>query len=53
MDQTELEEARWFSREELVQMLLHEHPNGLFIPPRQAIAHHLLKTWVLRTAFPQ
>uniref|UniRef100_A0A2C9LAL5 NAD-capped RNA hydrolase NUDT12 n=1 Tax=Biomphalaria glabrata TaxID=6526 RepID=A0A2C9LAL5_BIOGL len=45
IDKDELEEARWFSRAEIAQMLAGQHPDGLFIPPSQAIAHQLIKSW--------
>jgi len=41
----ELEDARWFSREEVGLMFRKAHPQGLFCPPRLAIAHHLLAAW--------
>ncbi|XP_041365582.1 LOW QUALITY PROTEIN: NAD-capped RNA hydrolase NUDT12-like [Gigantopelta aegis] len=50
LDEKELEDARWFSRPEVAQMLAHQHPGGLFVPPSQAIAHHLIKHWVSRMA---
>lgn len=51
IDTKELRSARWFDRSELVDMLVHEHPDKLFVPPREAIAHQLLKSWVMQTAF--
>jgi NAD+ diphosphatase len=45
VDREELEDARWFSREEVRLMLRREHPDGLFAPPPVAIAHHLLREW--------
>lgn len=50
LDEDEMEDARWFSRPEVVQMLTHQHPQGLSVPPEQAIAHQIIKTWVRRTA---
>ncbi|CAG5116587.1 unnamed protein product, partial [Candidula unifasciata] len=47
VDNNELEDARWFSRPEVSQMLAQQHPDGLFVPPRQAIAHQLIKSWIL------
>src|SRR5215213_2619758 len=38
-----LEDARWFAREELVEMLENRHPQGLKVPKRAAIAHHLIR----------
>ncbi|XP_060569249.1 NAD-capped RNA hydrolase NUDT12-like [Ruditapes philippinarum] len=50
LDPEEMEDARWFGRPEVVQMLTHQHPQGLFVPPEQAVAHQIIKTWVRRTA---
>ena len=47
-DLEELEDARWFSREEAAQMLARTHADGLFAPPSSAIAHHLLRRFVQR-----
>lgn len=46
VDLTELEDARWFSRDEAAQMLKREHPDGLLGPHPFAIAHHLLGRWL-------
>jgi NAD+ diphosphatase len=43
-DQTELEEVRWFSKEETAQLLKGEL-EGVFCPPSLAIAHQLIKAW--------
>ena len=40
----ELEDARWFSRDELRAMLENRHPDGLKIPPPMAIANHLVRS---------
>jgi len=50
VDRTELEDARWFTREECAAMLLRQHPQGLTCPPPVAIAHHILRGWVERGA---
>ena len=43
-DETELDDVRWFSREEVASSLSGE---GAFIaPPQQAIAYHLLQWWI-------
>ena len=47
MDPDELEDARWFSREEARAMLEGRHPEGLMAPQPLAIAHHILKDWVM------
>lgn len=41
----ELEDARWFSREEVRQMLKQSHPEGFFVPGPFAIAHHLIRNF--------
>ena len=43
-DQTELEEVRWFTRED-ARMLLAGEIQGAWAPPPLAIAHHLVKAW--------
>lgn len=44
-DLTELEDCRWFSRDEVRLALERQHPDGIFVPPSGAIAHHLLRAW--------
>jgi len=46
IDQEELEDARWFDREELAAMLTRRHPQGLTTPPPVAIAHHIIRSFV-------
>jgi len=46
VDRTELEDARWFDKDEVVTMLMREHPDGLTTPPPMAIAHHIIRAWV-------
>jgi NAD+ diphosphatase len=46
VDRMELEDARWFSRDEAAQMLKREHQGGLFGPHPFAIAHHLVGRWL-------
>ena len=46
IDTTELEDARWFSREETAAMIVRRHPQGLITPPPSAIAHHIIRAWV-------
>ncbi len=45
VDRVELEDARWFSREETIALLQRRHPARLTAPTPMAIAHHLLKRW--------
>jgi NAD+ diphosphatase len=47
VDRGELEDARWFDREEVAAMLARSHPAGLTTPPTVAIAHHIIRAWVL------
>jgi NAD+ diphosphatase len=47
LDGEELEDGRWFTRHEAVQMLRKQHPDGLFCPPRSAIANTLLWAWAV------
>lgn len=42
VDHEELEDARWFTRDEARLMLARTHPDGLMGPAPMAIAHHLL-----------
>jgi len=49
-DQTELEEVRWFRREQLRAILNGDSPGwgdieGVGVPPPFAIAHQLMKAW--------
>jgi NAD+ diphosphatase len=46
IDRTELDDARWFDREEVASMLLQRHPGGLGTPPTVAIAYHIIRAWV-------
>jgi NAD+ diphosphatase len=46
IDRSELDDARWFDREEVASMLLHRHPDGLTTPPSMAIAYHIIRAWV-------
>lgn len=46
IDHDELEDARWFTRDEVRAMLSGTHPDGLIAPPPIAIAHALMRFWV-------
>jgi NAD+ diphosphatase len=46
IDRAELDDARWFEREEVATMLLRCHPDGLTTPPTMAIAYHIIRAWV-------
>ena len=43
IDEEELEDCRWFTRDEVIMMIEKRHPQGLMIPPRLAIANHLIR----------
>ena len=45
VDRTELEDARWFTRDEVLAMFKDAHPQGYRSPNGIAIAHHLLGQW--------
>jgi len=45
-DLGELEDCRWFFRDEVRSMLERGHAGGLITPPGGAIAHHLIRSWV-------
>jgi NAD+ diphosphatase len=46
VDRDELEDARWFTRDEVASMLMRNHPQGLTCPPGVAIAYHIMRAWV-------
>jgi NAD+ diphosphatase len=46
MDREELEDARWFSKEEARLMVEGRHPDNLSAAAPIAIAHHLIRGWV-------
>ena len=41
----ELEDARWFRKDEVEAMLMRQH-EGLTTPPPVAIAHHIIRSFV-------
>ena len=45
IDAAEIEEARWFHRDEVREALAGE-TSKLIVPPPFAVAHHLIRTWV-------
>jgi len=49
VDRNELEDARWFDRNEARSMLEGTHPRSLTGPHSVAIAHHLIANWVQKT----
>lgn len=45
-DLTELEDCRWFGRDEVVLMVARQHPENLSTPQKGAIAYHLIRAWL-------
>jgi NAD+ diphosphatase len=52
LDRDELEDGRWFHRDEVALMLERRHPDGLITPPPMAIANHLMRAWLSGEAGP-
>ena len=48
IDTRELEEAHWFTREEIAAAMAGDESGRLLTPPSVAIAHHLLKWWLAK-----
>jgi len=46
VDGHELEDARWFTRDEVEAMFAKRHPQGITAPHVMAIAHHILRFWL-------
>uniref|UniRef100_A0ACB8EQC2 Peroxisomal NADH pyrophosphatase nudt12 n=2 Tax=Sphaerodactylus townsendi TaxID=933632 RepID=A0ACB8EQC2_9SAUR len=46
VDNIEIEDAQWFSREQVMEFLNKKNQSAFFVPPHQAIAHQLIKHWV-------
>jgi NAD+ diphosphatase len=46
VDREELDDARWFEREEVALMLARQHPDGFTAPQPVAIAYHIIRAWV-------
>jgi NAD+ diphosphatase len=46
IDPTELEDARWFERDEVAAMFDKRHPERLSAPNPMAIAHHIVRFWL-------
>ena len=44
-DAAELEDVRWFSRDEVRAIIEKRSPEGITMPPPMAIAHHLIRSW--------
>jgi len=46
VDRSELEDARWFERDEVAAMMLGRHPAGLIVTHPMAIAYHIIRAWL-------
>jgi len=46
IDRTELDDARWFTREEVMYAMSGAEDGAFIAPPPFAIAHHLLRHWL-------
>jgi NAD+ diphosphatase len=44
-DLAELEDVRWFTRDEVRAIIDGRSPDGINIPPKMAIASHLIRAW--------
>ncbi|CAB1459846.1 unnamed protein product [Pleuronectes platessa] len=46
VDENEIEEARWFPRQQVIDSLFRGEAPAFVFPPRQTIAHQLIRHWV-------
>ncbi|CAJ1069673.1 peroxisomal NADH pyrophosphatase NUDT12 isoform X2 [Xyrichtys novacula] len=46
VDENEIEDASWFTRQQVTETLLKGPRPALTIPPRQTIAHQLIRHWI-------
>uniref|UniRef100_A0A3B5LWU9 NAD-capped RNA hydrolase NUDT12 n=1 Tax=Xiphophorus couchianus TaxID=32473 RepID=A0A3B5LWU9_9TELE len=46
VDEKEIEEARWFPRQQVIDSLFRGDRSVFVIPPRQTIAHQLVRHWI-------
>jgi NAD+ diphosphatase len=46
IDPAELADARWFTKDEVRDILAGTHPAGITSPPRMAIANHIMRAFV-------
>ncbi|XP_034547361.1 peroxisomal NADH pyrophosphatase NUDT12 [Notolabrus celidotus] len=46
VDESEIEDARWFTRQQVTESLLKGPRPVLAVPPRQTIAHQLIRHWI-------
>ncbi|NXN92623.1 NUD12 pyrophosphatase, partial [Rhinopomastus cyanomelas] len=46
VNKNEVEDACWFSREEVMEALIKGNQCSFFVPPSQTVAHQLIKHWI-------
>ena len=46
LDEDEIEEAVWLSREDLNRIFVGKSPDRIWIPPAMAVAHQLIVSWM-------
>ncbi|XP_036593210.1 peroxisomal NADH pyrophosphatase NUDT12 [Trichosurus vulpecula] len=46
VDKNEIDDARWFTKEQVIDVLTKGNQQLFFVPPSRAIAHQLIKHWV-------
>lgn len=46
VDENEIEEAQWFTRQQVIDSLFRGASPAFNIPPRQTIAHQLIRHWI-------
>ncbi|CAK6976185.1 peroxisomal NADH pyrophosphatase NUDT12 [Scomber scombrus] len=46
VDENEIEEARWFPRQQVIDSLFRGSSPNFSVPPRQTIAHQLIRHWI-------
>jgi len=49
MDESELEDCKWFTRNDVKLMIKEEHPDGYICPPNKAISTAIIEAWVEET----
>ncbi|XP_074064015.1 NAD-capped RNA hydrolase NUDT12 [Macrotis lagotis] len=46
VDKNEIDDARWFTKEQVMDVLTKGNQQSFFVPPSRAIAHQLIKYWI-------
>ncbi|XP_029999385.1 NAD-capped RNA hydrolase NUDT12 isoform X1 [Sphaeramia orbicularis] len=50
VDENEIEEARWFPRQQVIDAVFRGSSPAFIVPPRQTIAHQLIRHWIGMTS---